>query len=56
MFFLELPCYFDDPKYVGNLNSGSTAFLKFILDICNFTGHLLLKPLLENFEDHFGSV
>ena len=26
-FFLELPCFFDDPADVGNLISGSSAFL-----------------------------
>ena len=26
--FLELPCLFDDPVDVGNLISGSSAFLK----------------------------
>ena len=26
--FLELSCFFDDPKDVGNLISGSSAFLK----------------------------
>ena len=26
--FLELACFFDDPKDVGNLISGSSAFLK----------------------------
>ena len=26
--FLELSCFFDDPMYVGNLISGSSAFSK----------------------------
>ena len=26
--FLELPCFFDDPKEVGKLISGSSAFSK----------------------------
>ena len=26
--FLELSCFFDDPEDVGNLISGSSAFLK----------------------------
>ena len=26
--FLELSCFFDDPTYVGNLISGSSAFSK----------------------------
>ena len=33
---LELSCFFDDPSDVGNLISGSSAFL--------FTVHVLLKP------------
>ena len=30
--FLELSCFFDDPKDVGNLISGSSAFSKFHLE------------------------
>ena len=45
---LELSCFFDDPSDVGNLISGSSAFL--------FTVHVLLKPGLENFEHYFTSV
>ena len=56
--FLELPCSFDDPAYVGNLISGSSAFSKTILNIWKFTVHILLKSGLENFEyyslDFFG--
>ena len=54
--FLELSCFFDDPKYVGNLISGSSAFSKTSLNIWNFTVYLLLKPGLENFEHYFTSV
>ena len=46
--FLELSCFFDDPSDVGNLISGSSAFL--------FTVHVLLKPGLENVEQDFASV
>ena len=31
--FLELSCFVDDPTDVGNLNSGSSAFSKSILNI-----------------------
>ena len=54
--FLELSCFFDDPVDVGNLISGSSAFLKSSLNIWKFTVHVLLKPGLENFEHYFASV
>ena len=47
--FLELSCFLDDPAYVGNLISGSSAFSKASLNIWKFTVHILLKPGLENF-------
>ena len=31
--FLELSCFFNDPAYIGNLISGSSAFLKSRLNI-----------------------
>ena len=54
--FLELSCFFDDPKDVGNLTSGSSAFSKSSLDIWKFSVHILLKPGLENFEHYFASM
>ena len=54
--FLGLSCFFDDPKDVGNLISGSSAFSKSILNIWKFMIHVLLKPGLENFEHYFTSV
>ena len=48
--FLKFSCFFDDPADVGNLISGSSAFLKISLNIWKFTVHVLLKPGLENFE------
>ena len=54
--FLELSCFFDDPRDVGNLISGSSAFSKSSLNIWNFLVHVLLKPGLENFEHYFTSV
>ena len=54
--FLELFCFFSDPTDVGNLISGSSAFLKTSLNIRKFTVHILLKPGLENFEHYFTSM
>ncbi|WP_338368005.1 hypothetical protein, partial [Enterococcus faecalis] len=54
--FLELFCFFDDPVDVGNLISGSSAFLKYSLNIWKFMVHVLLKPGLENFEHYFTSL
>ena len=54
--FLELSCFSDDPTDVGNLISGSSAFLKCSLIIWNFMVHILLKPGLENFEHYFASM
>ena len=51
--FMDLSCFFDDPMDVGNLISGSPAFLKTSLNIWKFTVHVLLKPGLENFEHYF---
>ena len=48
--FLEFFCFFYDPVDVGNLISGSFAFSKSSLNIWNFVVHILLKPILENFE------
>ena len=54
--FLELSWFFDDPADVGNLISGSSAFLKSSLIIWKFMIHVLLKPGLENFEHYFTSM
>ena len=48
--FLELSHFFDDPTDVGNLISGSSAFSKSVLQIWKFSDHILLKPILEDFE------
>ena len=50
--FLELSCFSDDLADVGNLISGSSAFSKTSLNIWKFTVHVLLKPVLENFEHY----
>ena len=54
--FLELSCFFNDPADVGNLISGSAAFSKTSLNIWNFMIHVLLKSVLENFEQYFTNV
>ena len=53
--FLELPCFLYDPKDVGNLISGSSAFSKSSLYIWKFLAHILLKPSLEDFEHAFAA-
>ena len=55
MFFWN-SCFFDDLADVGNLVSGSSAFSKTCLNIRKFTVHVLLKPVLENFEHYLTSV
>ena len=42
--FLKFCCFFYDPTDVGNLISGSFAFLKSSLNIWKFMVHVLLKP------------
>ena len=54
--FLELSCFFDYPKDVGNLISDSSAVSKSSLNIRKFTVHVLLKTGLENFEHYFARV
>ena len=54
--FLELSCFFDDPTYVGNLISDSSAFSQSSLNIWKFSGHILLKLCLENFEHYCASL
>ena len=54
--FLELSCFFDDLTDVGNLISGYSAFSKTSLNILKSTVHILLKPVLEDFEHDFTSV
>ena len=54
--FLEFSYSFYDPTDVGNLIPGSSAFSKSSLNIWKFMVHVLLKPVLENFEHYFASV
>ena len=53
---LELSCFFDDPTNVGNLISGSSAFLKSSLNLWKFMVQVLLKADLENFEHYVARV
>ena len=53
---LEFSCFFCDPTDIGNLISGSSAFLKSNLNIWKFSVHVLLKPRLENVEHYFTNV
>ena len=54
--FLELSFFFDDPVDVDILMSGSSAFSKSTLNVWKFIVHILLQPVLENFEHYFASV
>ena len=54
--FLEFSCFFYDSTDVGNLISGSSVFSKSILNIWKFLVHVLLKPILENFEPYLASM
>ena len=54
--FLELFSFFNDPTDVGNLISGSSAFLESSLNVWKFTVHILLKAGLENYEHYFATV
>ena len=54
--FLELSCFFNDPRAVGNLISGSSAFSKSRLSIWKFSVHTVLKHRLEDFEHALASI
>ena len=53
--FLELFCFSYDPKGVGNLISGSSAFSNSSLNIWKYL-HVLLKPSLKDFEHYLTSM
>ena len=55
-FFLELSCFLYDPRDVGNLIFGFSAFSKTSLNIWNFSVYRLLKLGLENFEHYFTNM
>ena len=52
MFFLEFPCFFYYPVYVGNLIIGSSVFSKSNLYVWKFLIHVLLKPSLKDIEHY----
>ena len=54
--FLELSCFFDDPAYVGNLISGSSAFSTFQLEHLEVHGSQTVEAWLGDFEHYFPSV
>ena len=54
--FLELLHFFDDPKDVGNLISGPSAFSKSSFCTWTFSVHVLLKPSLEDFEHYLAGM
>ena len=48
--------FFYDLIVVGNLISGSSAFSKSSLNIWKFMVHIVLKPVLKDFEHYFARV
>ena len=52
----EFPCFLYDPADIGNLISGSSAFLKSHLYPWNFSVHVLLKPSLKDFEHNLTNM
>ena len=54
--FLESPCFFYNPKNVGNLISGPSAFSKSSLYIWKFSVHILLNLSLMDFEHYLPSM
>ena len=47
--FLELSCFFDNPKHVGNLISGSSAFSKTSMNILEFHSSRTVETWLGEF-------
>ena len=47
--FLELSCFFDDLKDVGNLTSGSSTFSKSSLNIWNIHGSRIVESWIGEF-------
>ena len=53
---LEFPSFLYDPMNVGNLISGASAFSKSSVDIWKFWVHILLKPILRDFEHYLTNM
>ena len=54
--FLELCCFLDDPRDVGNLIFCFSAVSKSSLYILKFSVHVLLKPSLKDFEHYLANI
>ena len=54
--FLGFSSFFYDPTDVGNLISGPYDFFRSSLYIWKFSVHILLKPILKDFEHYFASM
>ena len=54
--FLDLSCFFCDPADVGNLISGSSAISKSSFNMWKFSVHVLLRPILKDFENRLPSM
>ena len=51
-----IPLFFYDPTDVGNLISSYSSFSKSSLYIWKFSVHILLKPILKDFEHYLASM
>ena len=54
--FLEPSCFYYEPRDVGNLIPGSSAFFESSLHIWMFSVYILWKPHSENFDHYFPSM
>ena len=54
--FLRCPCFFFEPKDVGSLISGSSAFSKSSLYLLKLSVDVLLKPSLKDFEHYLANM
>ena len=54
--FLEPSCFYYEPRDVGNLILGSSAFFESSLHIWTFSVYILWKPHSENFDHYFANM
>ena len=54
--FLEFSFFFYDPMDFGNLISGSSAISKSSFNMWKFSVHVLLRPILKDFENRIPSM